>query len=237
MEASEKYEKALSLKKGQYAELIQDLFETPKENLEKSIRAQSKATNYVTAAVAILSILIGIYVTVQSGNQVTKNIEAVVSNMDSTVSSLQALEEQSEMIVNALDSSVTALTSIEQQSSSILGSLETIEGYTEDVVKKYWEDHPVLRRVLDEIKKDRERLSGKNQIALSYIFKISKLPGDLTYKDYLTAYRFAGVEENILQEDSSIFGAWDQEWLALCERALAQASGKTGRASQAERFF
>jgi hypothetical protein len=176
--ANEKYQKAIDLKRGQYDQLIRDLFETPSENLERSIKNQSRRSTYITLAVALVSILISILITILSTAENSKSIESLLSRLDK------------------IESKTDSMVTISKESQ--------------------------IKRLVDEItvsKYDFSNYRTQKDLSLAYKMRIGNQP-DVTYEDFITAFKLAGLPQDVVPADEDTLSTWDYEFTELCRNAL-----------------
>lgn len=194
-EADENYRKAIDLKRGQYEQLIHDLFETPKNNLEQSIKRQSRRTNRLTMIVAILSIVISLAITVWSVSNSSNSTSAVLSKTDDLLSKM---DKTTDNLVSRIDQT------------------------TGTVIDNIYRNNPrvvnIMERIVDEKKNFRD-FATKNDLALAYKMRLGSSFSSIKYEEYVQAFKYAGVDMKMIS-DANELRRWDTEYLELCKNAL-----------------
>lgn len=196
--AEEKYQKALSLKGGQYESLIRDIFETPREKLESSIKTQSKTTNIVTAGVAILSIVISILVTSLSQMDTNNLIEWIKHD----ISKIKGFQKNNEEKFNAIQ--------------------ETKEN-VKIVAETTWRSDKNLRSLVEKIlsvKENFNNYSNKFAVARMYLHRLLGHDGHHRYSDYIMAMKFANISTQSLPTNASELKLWEEEMILVLNEGI-----------------
>jgi hypothetical protein len=123
-EAEEKLQKAMEFKSGQYQQLIHDLFEAPKSNLEESIKSQSRRSTLVTMIVASLSIVITLAITGWSISNSSNSTKALLSQTDQM---LTRMDQTTDNLVSRIDqTTATVIDNIYRNNPHVVSIVEKI---------------------------------------------------------------------------------------------------------------
>ena len=189
-EALDKYNKALSLRDGQYEQLIRDLFETPKVNLENSIKKQSRNSNRLTLMISTMSILTTLGVAMYSLYRSSDSI-------DTLLEMVRSINQRTDAVVdNMLHSDPNAL---------------------------------MISNTLRSVDRQFSRYGTQNDVRLAYIIKVGAIAPAISYKDYIKAFRYAGIAEQFIPSEQML-ERWDREYIELCDHAIRMLEPKPGDA-------
>lgn len=194
-EAEALYKKAIALKDGQYEQLIRDLFETPKDNLEQSIKAQSGRSILVTMIVAILSIVISLAMTGWSVSNSSGSTKALLSKTDQM---LTRMDQTTDNLVLRIDqTTATVIDNIGRNNPRVVN---------------------IMERVFDETKAFRH-FATKNDLALAYKMRFGSSFPLFRYEEYVQAFKYAGIDMKMIS-DANELRQWDRDYVELCKSAL-----------------
>lgn len=196
-EAEENLQKAMEFKSGQYQQLIHDLFEAPKNNLEQSIKSQSRRSTLVTMIVASLSIVITLAITGWSISNSSNSTKALLSKTDQM---LQRMDQTTDNLVSRID-----------QTTAI-------------VIDNIYRNNPHVVSIMEKIVDEKDKFRGfatKNDLALAYKMRLGSSFLSIKYEEYVQAFKYAGIDPNMIS-DANELRKWDTEYLELCKNALSR---------------
>lgn len=203
--AKEKYKQAIELQEGQYVQLIHDLFEAPRnelersikeqtkksrEELERSIKHQSRRSNVITVTIAVASISLSIMISIIS------------TSSGSNSRTLETLESRT----------------------------ETIESRTKNIIELISNDDPKLKEMIGRIMRNKSEFNNyqtKNDLAYAYKVRLSVGSTNVKYADYILAMKLVGIQQSITPNEEEL-RRWDAEFIELCRNAVNTLKQKNG---------
>lgn len=203
-EADKKYKEALELKKGQYQELIHDLFQEPQNTLINRMQKESMRSFLITMITAIGSIVIGFLISMYFQNQSTRASQDLIKKMESNLETTGQSVTKLDAVVTKMDKVVDAIwkAAADINVKKIVGIIAR--------EKKGFNDYP-----------------SKNDVVLMYKVQASKEIPDVKYGELLIAFRSSTIiKEEFAPTSEEQFKKWDAEYLELCKKAVDQLEKK-----------
>jgi archaellum component FlaC len=205
--ANEKYKQAIELQKGQYVQLIRDLFEAPRnelersikeqtrrsrDELERSIKYQSRQSNIITVSIAAVSILLSILISIVSAGFPSGN----------NSKTLETLKDKT----------------------------EGIERRAEKIMELVSNDDPKVKEIIGKVMRNNSEFNNyRTKNDLEYAYKVSLSYGNTNtkYTDYVRAMNLFGIQQSIIPSEEEL-RQWDTDFAGLCSNAINVLKQKNG---------
>lgn len=205
--AEQRLAKAVELQKGQYAELIAELFESPRENLETSIRTQSFRSNRLTLLTALFSIGVTTMISVYYQWKSNESVSFLGDQLNNATAHLRQQQE-------TIEDLTTALRTVREETAR-----------SSDEIRFLTIDGDSVRSIMEAIRTNSNEFGAygtKNALRLAYATRLAPNVGPTSYSSWLRAFGLAGIPRSSMPISELEVASWNGYALALYENWCGQ---------------
>jgi hypothetical protein len=118
-------------------------------------------------------------------------------------------------------------------------SLRAIEEKADFVIENMALNNPQISKVVEILSREKSNIRTKNDLLLTYRFRISPIIENLKYDDYIKAFNIAKLPPGIVPSSIDELRYVDAQFIELCKNALKLVTTKSGtdQAQKDEAFF